>query len=208
MNPFLIYAIGLLAQLLFSARSLVQWILSERAKKVLSPVLFWQLSMVASFTFCLYGWLRNDFALIAGQLISYYIYIWNLKIQGAWEELGNFLCKLFFYTPIVAIAWGLFYWENTTRHLFVQQNIPGWLIAFGTTGQVIFTLRFIYQWWISKKINQSVLPLTFWVISLTGSIFILIYGIIRHDPIVILGQSTGAVVYIRNIMLSSHSPDE
>lgn len=49
MSQYFIIAIGLLAQLLFSARLLVQWIASERAHKVLSPTLFWQLSMAASF---------------------------------------------------------------------------------------------------------------------------------------------------------------
>ena len=87
MSQYLIYVIGFLAQLLFSARLLVQWIASERARKVLSPTLFWQLSMVASFMLCIYGWLRNDFAILFGQLIAYYIYIWNLNAKGAWAKL-------------------------------------------------------------------------------------------------------------------------
>ena len=49
MNPYLVFLIGIAAQILFSGRLLVQWIASERAKKVLSPTLFWQMSMAASF---------------------------------------------------------------------------------------------------------------------------------------------------------------
>ena len=202
MNQYLIYGIGFLAQLLFSARILVQWIASERAKRVLSQVLFWQLSMFASFLLCLYGWLRNDFAIIAGQLVSYYIYIWNLKTQGAWNKLGKVMCSVLLYTPVIGIIWCLANWENTMLHLFSQENIPAWLILFGTTGQFAFTLRFVYQWWYSRKVHASVLPLNFWMISVIGSGMIIIYAVIRHDPVLIVGQSAGLVAYTRNIVLS------
>ena len=72
------YAIGFLAQAFFSARILFQWILSERAKKVLSPSIFWILSILGSYLLVIYGWMRNDFSILLGQFISYYIYIWNL----------------------------------------------------------------------------------------------------------------------------------
>lgn len=202
MNSYLIYSIGFLAQLLFSARLLVQWIASERARRVLSPVLFWQLSMVASFLLCLYGWLRNDFAIIAGQFISYYIYIWNLKTQGAWERLAVPFRLLFQCTPVVAVLWFLQNWKETVPYLFVQEHIPLWLIVFGTVGQFTFTLRFVYQWWYSHRVGKSLLPLNFWLISLAGSSMIIVYGLIRRDPVLILGQSTGLLVYARNIYLS------
>ena len=74
----MIYIIGFLAQLLFSARLLLQWIMSERAKKVVSPSIFWKLSLIGAWLLFIYGWLRDDFAIILGQLISYYIYILSL----------------------------------------------------------------------------------------------------------------------------------
>ncbi len=49
MSNWIIYSIGFLAQILFSSRLLIQWIQSEKVKKVLTPVLFWQLSLIASF---------------------------------------------------------------------------------------------------------------------------------------------------------------
>ena len=60
MDNFWIFALGLLAQGLFSARMLVQWIRSERAHTVVNPTLFWVLSLVASLLFFLYGWLRTQ----------------------------------------------------------------------------------------------------------------------------------------------------
>ena len=75
MNPYLVYAIGFIAQGFFSARILTQWILSERAKKVLSPNIFWIFSLTGSVLLFIYGWLRDDFSIIFGQLITYYIYM-------------------------------------------------------------------------------------------------------------------------------------
>ena len=66
----MIYALGFLAQICFSARLLIQWIISEKEKQVVSPTLFWLLSLLGSYLLFFYGWLRNDFAIILGQLIK------------------------------------------------------------------------------------------------------------------------------------------
>ncbi|MDE6482591.1 MAG: lipid-A-disaccharide synthase N-terminal domain-containing protein, partial [Rikenellaceae bacterium] len=66
----IVFAIGILAQILFSGRMILQWILSERAKKVVSPSIFWILSMAGSYMLFIYGWIRDDFAIILGQIIS------------------------------------------------------------------------------------------------------------------------------------------
>lgn len=201
MNHYLIFGVGLLAQLLFSARLLVQWIASERAKKVLSPTLFWQLSMVASFLLCVYGWLRHDFAIILGQLISYYVYIWNLRMKGSWGKLPKAARFVFSALPLAAIAYFVVNGTDTFSRLFQQEDIPVGLIIFGVIGQCTFTLRFIYQWWYSRRVGESALPATFWIISLAGSALIITYAVIRRDPVLILGQATGFVAYLRNIMI-------
>lgn len=201
MNQYAIITVGLMAQLLFSARLLVQWIASERAKRVLSPTLFWQLSMAASFLLCIYGWLRNDFAIILGQFISYYIYIWNLKAKNSWDNLSLVMRIVFKFLPLAAVLYLIGDAKHTLNHLFYQEKIPVSLILFGIAGQFTFTLRFIYQWLYSRKVGNSVLPLGFWVISLTGSAMIISYAIIRRDPVLILGQSIGFITYIRNIMI-------
>ena len=201
MSGLMVYAIGLIAQGLFFARQLVQWIASERAKKVLSPTLFWQLSMAASLLLCIYGWLRNDFAIILGQLVTYYIYIWNINSKGEWHKMPLPIRIILISIPAAALMWFGANWENTAEQLFQQENIPAWLIVYGVAGQFTFTLRFIYQWWYSRRKGESLLPTTFWLISLTGSMMIISYAIIRHDPILILGQATGFIVYLRNIMI-------
>jgi len=197
----MIFVLGFISQVLFFSRTLLQWVLSERAGKVLSPTIYWVLSIVASYLFCLYGWFRNDFSILLGQIISYYIYIWNLNETGVWNKIPNVLKAILVTTPIGAVGFVLnnsaYFVENFLSH----PNIPLWLIIFGSLGQVIFTLRFVYQWVYSMRRNESLLPLGFWVISLVGSGIIVIYGLIRLDPILILGQSVGFIAYSRNIIL-------
>ena len=197
----MIYVIGFLAQVFFSARILLQWILSERAKRVISPTIFWQLSILGSYLLFLYGWMRHDFAIILGQLISYYIYIWNLDKKQHWRQLPLVLRVIFLATPLVAIGYVLKDIPAFVDKFFFNDKIPLWLLIYGSLGQIIFTLRFIYQWIYSKRKDESLLPVGFWIISLVGSLIIVSYAIYRLDPVLILGQSTGILAYRRNIYL-------
>ena len=198
----MIYVIGFLAQVFFSARILLQWILSERAKKVISPAIFWQLSIVGSYLLFVYGWLRDDFAIILGQIISYYIYIWNLDKKHQWKKLPFIIRTLLLLTPVAAILYMLKDASAFVDQFFRNEKIPLWLLIYGSMGQIIFTLRFVYQWIYSKRKDESLLPIGFWVISLLGALIIVSYAIYRRDPVLILGQSTGLITYSRNIYLS------
>ena len=100
----LVTAIGLLAQGFFSARILVQWAMSEKARRVLSPSLFWIFSIAGSYLLCLYGWLRDDFAIVFGQLVSYYIYLWNLKTKDVWLYIPKIVRWTLVATPIVLLG--------------------------------------------------------------------------------------------------------
>jgi len=73
-----------------------------------------------------------------------------------------------------------------------------WLgIGFG--GQAMFSARFLVQWIASERAGKSVVPLAFWLFSLGGSALLLTYAIYRRDPVFILGQSTGSLIYLRNL---------
>ena len=75
-----------------------------------------------------------------------------------------------------------------------------WLI-FGFAFQLCFALRFIIQWISSEKQKKSVIPISFWYLSLIGSSGLLVYAIHIKDPVFILGQSMGIIVYVRNLRL-------
>ena len=193
------FALGFLGQLLFASRMLIQWIQSEKAKKVLSPTIYWQLSLLGSFIFLIYGWLREDFAIIVGQILSYYIYIWNLNNKNHWETINKALRLIIVLIPILALSYVLLTETDGAEDLF--DDIPIWLIIFGSTGQILFATRFIYQWWYSKRRGESLLPFGFWMISLVGSFAIMVYGIFRKDPVLVIGQIGGFFTYSRNLWL-------
>ncbi len=93
--------------------------------------------------------------------------------------------------------------EAFIQSFFHNDKVPLWLLLFGSAGQIIFTLRFIYQYWYSSRRGESELPPFFWILSLIGSLSIVTYGIIRHDPVLIVGQSFGLIAYIRNLMIGA-----
>lgn len=201
MSGLLVTLTGLLAQGFFSARILVQWLLSERAKHVVSPSLFWVFSLIGAYLLCLYGWLRNDFSIVFGQLISYYIYLWNLNVKGVWRHVPMVVRALLLATPVVATVFVLSDAPAFVAHFFHNPKVPLWLLLFGSAGQFVFTMRFVYQWLYSRRRGESSLPAGFWLLSLVGSLSIVVYGIIRHDIVLILGQSFGLVAYVRNLVL-------
>jgi lipid-A-disaccharide synthase-like uncharacterized protein len=201
MNQYLVFSIGFLAQILFSARQLTQWISSEKAGKILSPLLFWQLSILASFILMIYGILRNDLAIILGQCITYTIYIRNLHYHGFWKKIPALLRILALVFPGLAVCWLLTGETYNFQKLLANEDIPFYLMVWGIVGQFVFTFRFVYQWLYSEKRKQSVLPIGFWIISIIGSFMVLSYAIIRKDPVLFSGQLFGFIVYSRNILI-------
>lgn len=196
-----ILAIGFLAQVFFSARIIVQWIMSERAHRVLSPSAFWVFSIAGSYLLFIYGWLRSDFAIILGQFVSYFIYLWNLRAKGIWATLPLWLKGVLLFTPLfVVVMVGVDAWGFVTR-FFCNEGVPLWMLLFGSAGQVLFTLRFVVQWLHSRALGESQLPASFWIISLVGSLIIVSYGIMRQDLVLIVGQSFGLVAYVRNLCI-------
>ena len=201
MSNWLIYGIGFIAQILFSSRLVIQWITSEKQRKVITPTLFWTLSLIASFLLFVYGYLRNDFAIMLGQSLTYFIYIRNLQLQNEWQKFPKIVRWILFLTPTIII---IYYFNNNqidVELLFKNEAIPFWLLALGIVSQIVFTLRFVYQWLYSEKLGKSVLPLGFWFLSLAGSLLILTYAIFRRDPVLFTGHILGLIIYVRNLIL-------
>lgn len=207
MDSWLIYAIGFTAQILFSGRLFLQWFLSEKSKKVLTPTLFWKLSLLASFLLFVYGWLRDDFAIMLGQTLTYFIYIRNLQLQGEWQRSPKLLRWFLLLFPFLVVIYGYNNNSYDLHELFSNEDIPLWLLLLGSIAQVTFTLRFVYQWIYSERHKESSLPLGFWILSLTGAMLIFAYAVFRKDPVLLVGHSLGSVIYIRNIILLKKQHD-
>lgn len=73
-----------------------------------------------------------------------------------------------------------------------------WL-ALGFFAQTMFSMRFVIQWVASERVKRSIVPETFWYFSMAGGVLLLAYAIKRADPVFILGQALGVVIYARNI---------
>ena len=201
MSNWIVYSIGFLAQILFSGRLLVQWILSEKSKRIITPSTFWTLSLLASFLLFVYGYLRDDFAIMLGQALTYYIYIRNLQLQGEWQKAPKWFQWFLYVFPILLVIYAYNNGKYDINKLFNNEDIPLWLLILGIVSQVIFTLRFIYQWLVSEKTKTSQLPVGFWRMSVIGATLILTYAILRQDPVLFVGHIAGLVIYVRNIFI-------
>ena len=84
-----------------------------------------------------------------------------------------------------------------------------WL-AIGFAAQLMFSARFLVQWIASERAKASVMPVAFWYFSLAGGLMLFAYAVYRMDPVFIMGQSFGVVVYSRNLWLlhQGKNPDE
>ncbi len=97
--------------------------------------------------------------------------------------------------------------DEQDRHSFLFRlfNITSWTgitwIALGLGGQLAFTLRMLLQWLSSEKARRSIVPVSFWWMSLAGATMLILYFVWRKDLVGVLGQSTGWIIYIRNLRL-------
>ncbi len=201
MKDWIIYSIGFLAQILFSGRLIIQWINSEKSKRIITPSIFWKLSLIASFLLFIYGYLREDFAIMLGQTLTYFIYIRNLQINGEWYKSPKILRWFIILFPVIIVILSFNNGQNDLINLLKNENIPTWLLLLGIISQIVFTFRFIYQWIYSEKTKVSQLPIGFWRLSVLGASLILIYAIIREDPVLLIGHGAGLIIYIRNIII-------
>lgn len=79
-----------------------------------------------------------------------------------------------------------------------MDNDIAWLII-GFTGQALFGMRFIVQWIASERRRRSLIPVAFWYLSIAGGCILMSYAVHKQDPVFILGQTTGLLIYLRNL---------
>ena len=88
---------------------------------------------------------------------------------------------------------------ETLKHFMDVLATPMGLL--GLLGQGLFFSRFLVQWIASERKGRSVVPLSFWYLSIGGGGLLLIYALWRKDPVIVLGQAVGLFVYVRNLIL-------
>ncbi|MBT1706381.1 lipid-A-disaccharide synthase N-terminal domain-containing protein, partial [Chryseosolibacter indicus] len=195
-----VYALGFFSQGLFAARLIIQWLLSEKEGRVVSPVIYWQISLVATYLFILYGIFQNDFVIILGQALSYIICVRNLQLEGSWNTMPSFFRFLSIVLPFVTVAWVFLPSSGMTAD-FSTQSFLDIIMMIGAIGQLLLNVRFLYQWYYAEKTKTSDLPVGFWVMTAVGSVMVVIYALDRFDPVLLFAQGLGLLAAIRNIQL-------
>ena len=93
---------------------------------------------------------------------------------------------------VTAVATLTHWWSSTS-------GVDKLWLAVGFGAQLMFSMRFIIQWIASERVKASIVPNTFWYFSLVGGALLFAYAIYRRDPVFMVGQGTGLVIYARNI---------
>lgn len=84
-------------------------------------------------------------------------------------------------------------------NLFETETV---FFAIGIAGQVLFTLRILVQWVASEKAKKSVVPKSFWWLSVGGTLLLLVYAWFTRDPIFLIGPTLNLFLYARNLMIA------
>lgn len=200
----LIYILGFTGQAFFGARTIAQWVYSEREGRVVSPTIFWVFSVMGASIFLVYGLIREDLVIMIGQTISFYIYLRNLQLKGVWARIP-LLARLLIVLipPALLIAFTRFA-DLSIGRLLVATDYTFFFVV-GIIGQLLLNFRYFYQWIVSERLKESVLPLGFWVISAVASIMVIAYSAQRGDPVLFVAQAGGLIAYLRNIYLHFRS---
>ena len=205
------HAVGVTGALIFFGRFYVQWIVSERAGRSVMPVVFWYISGVGSVGLLLYGvfFLHSPVAALSYGFNSVVyarnlVHIWNEK--GTLTRRGAMLFQgavgLFLLASVVMVAWTWLHEYHEVRHETHEVIVRTWFwIGVGVVGQSLFAARFAVQWVVTEVKKRSVIPPSFWYLSIAASLLLMSSYLQRLEWINVLGMVATLPVYVRNVML-------
>lgn len=187
-----ITAVGFFGQACFFARMMLQWVQSERARRTVVPRAFWQLSLCGAACVVAYNVAIREPVFVLGAIAQIFIYARNLLIRR--PSPGGMLA------PVAIGLLAFFAWMAWQRP---RPGVDSAVLVFvGFTGATLWMGRFVVQWWVSERLGRPTLPVAFWVLSLAGVGFQLVYAIAAANPVMITGFAFAWVPYVRNLMLT------
>lgn len=77
-------------------------------------------------------------------------------------------------------------------------------LVVGLSSQCLFSMRMISQWFVSERAGRITVTASFWYVSIVSSLLMMLYGVLRKDPTIVLGQLIIYFIYIRNLQLMGH----
>jgi lipid-A-disaccharide synthase-like uncharacterized protein len=198
-------AVGWAGQGVFTWRMLHQWWSSEKARRSVLPVAFWWWSLAGTALLLVYQLHRQDGIFLAGVLINGALYARNLWLAthprpaGA-EAPAPWAAFAFAAAALVALSFALVAGER----MLDWDQPPSWL-AVGIAGQAAWSSRFVVQWWTSERRGVSVLPASFFVLSIVGSLLLCAYAVHRLDYVMIAAYALNPIPYGRNLALMARA---
>jgi len=197
---------GLVGNLLFTGRVLVQWIASERRGESVVPVPFWWVSLIAAIILMIYALMRHngygdydpDLPMFLGLSVTLIPYIRNLHIIYHPDRPARRGAQILL--PAAALIFVVIY--SMILNLEHQNK---WLFTLGLAGNAIYCSRFIIAWVQAEQQRRAILPLSFWYLSMIGSLLLLAYSLMRADLVFILGFMFNSIPFLRNIFLINRS---
>jgi lipid-A-disaccharide synthase-like uncharacterized protein len=194
---------GWLGQTLFAARMLQQWLASERAGRSHVTAFFWWTSLGGSASLLVYLVYRGDPVFLSGELVSTAIYVRNLMlIRGGTE--GEHVRK---ENPLLAVAVGFLafvavgVFSVVAGTKIVTFDEPPLWLALGFAGQLVWSSRFVLQWFSSERAGESVLTANFFRVSILGAVVLFAYAIHRVDWVMMAAFGLNPIPYARNLVL-------
>lgn len=212
----LLYPLGFLSAIAFSARMLLQWVTSEARKESVVMPIFWKLSLTGNVLLAVHGFIQAQFHVCAIQVCNAVISWRNLNLMQPFSKQISTKTTIYIMVcALTSIAAGFllqdFEWFRTPT--FSWYDIPQTPLSmmwhlFGFFGLALFSSRFWIQWWSAERRQTSYLGPTFWWFSLVGESICLVYFWKIHDPVNFIGPAFALIPYIRNLILLKRKPSK
>ena len=161
--------------------------LSSRLRSL--PRGYWGMSLAGSALVLAYGVGRHNLVFVMSVLPGTVIAYMNLRIRKKARRRHLIPWAVALLALVVWAAWKQ-----------PRVGAPLWAVI-GLLGSLLWGLRHIFQWWISQRLGEPTLPASFYLLSLFGSLFLLVYALRQWDLVMILGYAFNSIPYIRILVL-------
>ena len=195
---------GWAGQAVFTWRILEQWLMSEKARRSVIPPAFWAWSLAGSALLLVYAFHRRDPVFVLGTLVNGLIYLRNFVIAGrgpAHAVAGTGRQAMWPVLAALALFAGITVEAIGPDHGLVRFDYAFLWLVVGFLGQVLWSGRFIVQWLVSERLGRSVLPASFFAMSLVGALLLFAYAVSRRDWVNMAAYGPNFIPYAPNLVL-------
>jgi lipid-A-disaccharide synthase-like uncharacterized protein len=200
--------VGWLGQALFTARMLHQWLVSERVRRSVLPTSFWWLSLGGALCLAVYQVHRGDPVFLAGALVTLAIYGRNLWMASRPEPARTATRPALLPVLLGLLAFAAVGLVPGVLGRGVVDPDASWAwLALGSVAQILWSGRFVWQWVVSERLGRSVLPASFFWMSLVGALLLFAYAVYRVDWVMMAAYALNPIPYARNLVLLRRERD-